>query len=301
MKSWTTTVALAALALGGCTLASDFDRFTFDGDTFDPGAACDMQLDIDGFSPHVNNYFEIRLVEPQTDEMPTPRLQARMIYETLGGTNLQAVLPWAVTGRGLAIDFFADFDEDGEFSGQPSDHSWRVAANAVDSLGDGREDRGHCSGDPNSFPHQFNFEDLVEPTTAPGDFNMSFSEMVPRAAFEVRVTEIVDEARPAIGMMPATPDVLRTVGVFRTPEIVSPDFDVEIPGIIEPDLDYRVSFWTDSNGNGLYDPPDMSSGTLVGDEAWQLQTSGTRISTMGIDFMRVTEYFDIGFVTSRVF
>lgn len=295
MKRFASTLAaIATLALSGCTLASDFDRFNFD-----QGAGCDMQLNLDGFSPHVDNYFEIRLVQPQDPpETPEPRLLGRMIYETLGGTNLQAVLPWAVTDRGLAIDFFADFDEDGDFSGQPSDHSWRVPANLVDAIG---EDRARCSEMPNEFPHQFNFEDLVEPTTAPGNFNMSFSEMVPRNAFEVRVTEIVTPARPAMGMMPAEPEVRRTVGVFRTPEIVSPDFDVEIPGIIDPTLDYRVSFWTDSNGNDVYDPPVMTGGMLEGDEAWQLQTSGMRISTDGIDFTRVTEYFDIGFVTSRVF
>jgi len=75
--------------------------------------------------------------------------------------------------------------------------------------------------------------------------------------------------------------------VFRVavPEIAAAMFDLEI-GDLAFDTSYRVDFYADHNGNGLYDPPPV-------DHAWRVELPGFQVDTI-VPIQHNTEFVDIG-------
>lgn len=54
----------------------------------------------------------------------------------------------------------------------------------------------------------------------------------------------------------------REIVRYSVPEIASPEFDLEITDL-RPGASYRIDFYADASGNGIYDPP-------PGDHAWRI-------------------------------
>jgi hypothetical protein len=253
------------LALGGCTAIADLDRFESEGDT--GRVACDMELRLEGFVPHVG-----QLVDVRVQSLADQRVRARAIFNPLDLPNMQMVMPNAVPTGGQSIDFFADANGSGMPDPIPTDHAWRIF--------------NPCDSAPNNFPHNFDFVDL--PMAAPGnrDLRMSFRGMtVNDGVFELRVSQII---------RPATADDagdVRTIGVYRT-TVTEADFNVAIPHIIPDGMIcgdmpcLEVAFWQDGDGDGAYDAPPT-------DESWRLTVNPDRIETLA--FEHIVEYVDIGF------
>jgi hypothetical protein len=106
------------------------------------------------------------------------------------------------------------------------------------------------------------------------DFTLNFTGMVPHVGqlLEVRVINA------SSGL---------TVGSQRVAAVPSPAFSVSIPGIVENGQAYRVDFFADLNGNGVYNAPPA-------DHAWRL--TGTAGATgLTLDFAHNAVFTDVQF------
>lgn len=237
------TAALLAVAISGCNVVSDVDRF-------EQGELCPMSLHLRRFNPHNENYFQVDTINNDG------QLQSRVIIDPLSGPNIDVDVPAAGTvadeaGRRrlesepFRVEFFADFDVDDtgrpdcQFdtgsAGEFPDHTW---VEPVD-----------CSAEPILFAHNTNFQNVSTPSSIArdGDFLMGLANMPDGGeAFELRVTSAFDVV----------------VGAIRFASQSRSSFVVRIPDVMvnEP-LPLRVELWYDGNGNEAYDPPPT-------DQAW---------------------------------
>jgi hypothetical protein len=238
--TWAALRALTATALAsGCTLVTDLSHLEQEpGEVevvcnFESADPRDLILELLGFSPHVGQLTEIRVVS--TTEPPVMRALARLM--PLQHHQVRVEMPGAIPSGSHRLDFYSDFNDSGDYSPPESgifvDHSWRIAPCVPVT----------------EFTHDFNFDVLEDPTLIGGTATIDLRGMpVSDAQFELRIIE---------------EDSQSTVGLVRLPGIEETDFIVEVPGIVDPGFSYRVAFYIDSNGNGAYDPPPL-------DEAWEI-------------------------------
>jgi hypothetical protein len=300
--------ALCVLA-SGCDLFSDLDRFeqepepdpggnddggrdagrqpgedaaagdagAGDGGAGDAGPSDDLGcsnprtlcLRLEQFSPHVDELVSVDLVTV-ADNI----LRARAIIEPMGGVNADFVLPLAIPAsevpepgedHPLQVEIFADQDKSGGFTPGGGDHTWNLELPP-----DGKK----------VFVHNTEFTSIEpRPQDIGVDFRMRFLDMQPHVGqlLEVMVIEVESG---------------RTVGLYRTTSLPSADFDITIPGIIDPDgTVYRLEFYADLNDNGTYDDPED-------DHTWDIDfvesgADGVDAEfTHGTNFARLTYQFD---------
>jgi hypothetical protein len=285
--------ACAALCVvcGGCELFSDLDRFEQedeprggnggrggpdagqqDAGPDDAGPSDDLGcsnprtlcLRLELFSPHVDELVSVDLVTV-ADNI----LRARAIIEPMGGVNADFVLPLAIPAsevpepgedHPLQLEIFADQDKSGGFTPGSGDHTWNLELPP-----DGKV----------VFVHNTEFTSIEpRPQDIGVDFRMQFFDMMPHVdqLLEVMVIE------RASG---------RTVGLYRTTSIPSADFEVTIPGIIDPDgTVYRLEFYADLNGNGTYDDPDA-------DHTWEINFIESGADGVDAMFTHGTNFADL--------
>ncbi|MFW5876501.1 MAG: hypothetical protein ACOCXM_07165 [Myxococcota bacterium] len=237
---------IAALSTGGCSLATDLDSFeSVDGGaTGDAGVECsaesevrrDLVLELDEFSPHVDEPMEFRVV---TDDSP-PLLRALALVNPVDAAMFTVEMPGAIPAGSHRLEFWADHDEtpgysppeDGE-SFFDADHSWSIEPCAPITR----------------FKHSGDFKIIEDPVGIGSDAQIAFTGMpADLQRFELRV---INE------------DTGATVGMYRNPVLNSTDFTVVIPDIIDTGLTYTVAFYSDTNDNDAYDAPPT-------DEAWEI-------------------------------
>ena len=188
---------------------------------------------LDGFLPHVDNLVSVDLVTV-TDNI----LRARAVLEPLGGVKADIVLPLAipeseVPAEGdphpLHVELFADESGDGVYTPGGADSEWNINLPESGNL---------------VFQRTSTFTSIEpRPREIGADFRMTFTGMSPHAnqLLEVMVIEVESG---------------RAVGLYRNPSLKSANFEVVIPGIIDPDgVVYRLEFYADLNMNGRYDGP----------------------------------------------
>jgi hypothetical protein len=165
-------------------------------------------------------------------------LRARAMIEPLGGVNADIVLPLAIPEaevpaagdpHPLHVEIFADQNKDGMYTPGGDDHEWNIDLPESGTL---------------VFPHNSIFTSIEpRPRDIGADFHMTFTGMTAHVGqlLEVMVIEV---------------DSGRAVGLYRIPELSDSNFEITIPGIIDPDgVVYRIEFYADLNMNGTYDDP----------------------------------------------
>ena len=235
MRSWMTRLGMVALAISasGCFAISDLSRFQID-------QGCDVDLDLQGFTPHADDLFELRVVKV-SETSTTPILSARAILDPMGALNARIVMKHAAAPGTTALDFYSDEDHSGGYTDPPADHVWRID-NA-------------CVPATHLFRHRFDFVNLMDPTPIGEDFVLHLTGMnTDGNALEVRVVSTPPES--ATDPLPPL-----TVGLYRKATMTEADLDVRIAGIIDAGEHYQVTIWSDKNGNGVYDAPPT-------DESW---------------------------------
>lgn len=267
MRSPITTAFVIALAFTGtgCFAISDLGRFQED-------EGCDMDLDLQGFTPHADDTLEVNAVRViGADFSARPNLGARAILDPMGAVNAHIVMFDAVPAGHTALEFFSDENHDGMYTMPPTDHTWRID-NA-------------CAPPSHTFVHQFNFADLMDPIPIGNDFVLHLTGMnADGNALEVRVTFM-----PPPGVDSAPPP--RTIGLYRKAAVTESDFTITIPGIVDDGASYEVTIWSDATGDGLYDSP-MNSNPASRDESWIVPVQlGTGLTDM--TFPHVEDYNEI--------
>jgi hypothetical protein len=285
------TALLLSASVCGCELFSDLDRFEQapeapDDDGQDAGTGDDaggadagtpsigctnprtLCVGVELFSPHVDELVTVDLVTV-ADNI----LRARAIIEPLGDVKADVVLPLAIPmsevpeageDHPLHVEIFADQNKDGMYTPGGEDHEWNL-----DLPEDGKL----------VFEHNSEFTSVdPRPRSIGGDFLMHFTNMTPHMGqlLEVMVIEVASG---------------RAVGMYRNTSLQEANFDVVIPGIIDPDgIVYRVEFYADLNGNGRYDDPPVDH-TWV-EEFQESGEQGVEVSfEHGTDFAELTYQF----------
>lgn len=202
-----------------------------------------------GMSPHLNQTIYLRVVDKGT--LKETGRTSQQITSADFDITIDAVTP----GRSYFVDFFADVNSNNLYDTPPTDHAWRLELNNA------------VGGDELNFSHNTNFTDIHWVYQVV----VHFTGMSPHLGqlLELRVE---DDSNGK--------EVSRT----KVNSIPSANFDVTITGI-ELNKEYKVEFYADLNGNGLYDTPPA-------DHAWLMTFTNTS-GNVSLDFAHNTNFTDI--------
>jgi hypothetical protein len=212
-------------------------------------AASTLTVNFTGMTPHLGQDFWLRVVDKGTGG------EVARTHTQITAADFSLMLDGLTPLRSYWVDFFADFNGNGQYDPPPADHAWRLEANSI-------------SGDTTlDFAHNLNFTDILWPYL----LTVNFTGMTPHVGrrFELRLV-----------------DQLTRLEVGRTglAAIPGPAFAIEIPGL-RAGGQYQLGFYVDDNGNGLYDPPPT-------DPAWRVAfTAGPGDTT--VDFDHTNDFTDI--------
>jgi hypothetical protein len=104
----------------------------------------DFNLNFTGFAPHISQQIEVRVID--TDFNRTVGVYR---LDELDETDFTAVIPSIIEeGREYQVDFYADFNDNGEYNAPPTDHAWRMTGT------------GTASGLTLHFDHNTDFTDV---------------------------------------------------------------------------------------------------------------------------------------------
>jgi hypothetical protein len=218
------TTALLAACTSSCFAVTDLQRFESAS-----GASGDLSFSVRGFTSHVNEMFEYRIVA-QNDNT----LQARGIIVPLGGPDAAVFAPGAVPKLGgpFNLDFYADHDSSGGYDRDPvkgtGDHSWRIPL--TDAMLDAK------GGYVVQFDHNTSFAVLENPEP-PREIG---------APATIHLTKMEAFVGKRVQMRVAVASSKRVVALYRLTTLAAPTASVTIPGMIERGEDYTVEIYTDS-------------------------------------------------------
>lgn len=185
-----------------------------------------------GMGPHLNQNLYIRVVDKGTMK------ESGRTVQQITSANFDVVMDVVSAGKSYFIDFFADVNANGLYNAPPVDHAWRLELN--NALGN----------DELNFAHNTNFTDIKWVYV----LTVNFSAMTPHVGqlLELRVVNNVTN---------------KEVDRIKLPSIPSANFSLQIVGL-QLNTDYKIDFYADANGNGLYDVPPA-------DHAWRINFTNT--------------------------
>jgi len=220
------TMALAA-STSSCFAVTDLDRFGSNAGA--NGNFNDLKLTVRGFTSHVNEMFEYRIVDKDNT------LQSRGIIVPLGDTKATLFAPGAVPKQNgpFNLDFYADHDLNGVYGRddlqQTGDHSWRIPLTA-----DLLDDSGAFSV---VFDHNTSFSVLTNPAP-PREIGKPAT---------VRLGNMGGFIGKRIEIRIADASSKRVVAFYRIPSLGGAAATVVVPGMIEGGVTYTVEVYTDDN------------------------------------------------------
>ncbi|MEE9431563.1 MAG: T9SS type A sorting domain-containing protein [Melioribacteraceae bacterium] len=209
-----------------------------------------LTISFSGMNPHIGQMLKLRVIDRTTGKEV-----GRTTVDTIS-QSFDVVLDAVLQGRSYYIDMFADHNGNGLYDAPPTDHAWRIELN--DAQGN----------DNVSFSHNTDFVDIE------WDYmlTINITGMTPHLGklLELRVEDDLSSEE---------------VGRIRIESISEADFTVEIPGI-KLGKEYKVEFYADHNGNGIYDAPPT-------DHTWKLQFENST-GDVAVDFAHNTDFKDVG-------
>ena len=214
-----------------------------------PNPEANVTIHFTGMGPHLNQNLYLRVVDKGTMK------ETGRIVQQITTVDFDIVLDAVTAGRSYFIDFFSDHNSNGLYDPPPADHAWRLELNNA------------VGGDELNFAHNTNFTDIKWVYV----LTVSFTGMTPHLGqmLELRVENN---------------NTNKEVDRIKVASIPSANFDVQIVGL-ELGPEYKIEFYSDHNGNGLYDAPPT-------DHAWSINfTNTTGDVTQG--FSHNTNFTDI--------
>jgi hypothetical protein len=151
------------------------------------------------------------------------------------------------------VDFFADHNGNGLYDAPPTDHAWRMELNT-------------SSFNQLSFSHNTEFTDIKWPYT----FILNLNSMNPHVGQLIEFALVEEESDKEIDR-------------YRIEQLASDNTFAKFVGL-EIGKNYKVIFYADHNGNGMYDAPPA-------DHAWEL--SFTYSNGLEENFTHNTSFTDI--------
>ena len=211
------------------------------------GAAITVHMT--NMNPHVGQNFYLRAVDKGT---------LKEVYRmgmNISNPDFDVVVP-ITEMHSYFLDFFADVNGNDLYDMPPTDHAWRIDADDV------------TNGQEFTFSHNTNFVDIDWVYV----LTVHFTGMTPHVGelLELRVAEDNNNDKE--------------VDRVKVNPVPSADFDVTIVGL-KLGMQYKIEFYADHNGNGLYDPPPT-------DHAWLIAFENTS-GNVSVDFAHNTNFTDI--------
>lgn len=263
------------LPLLGCSAIVDLDKFheaptaSFEG--VSGGASGEYQnlsFTLLALKPHVNQYFEYRVVDP------SGFIQSRGIVNALSGEDVtfHARLSVPRSGGPYHLDYFADVNQSGGFDGLGSvitdDHAWRIDPLADYPEGSVAPRAGWVQV---QFGHNTTFTNIDEYPS--GKQNVARDTGL---GARVRLQNLEPLMGKAVEVRIADKATHHLICLYRIPRPDKAAMDVTLPGSVESGGDYELDIYADANGNGAYDNPAEGAGD------WGLRQVVTAADT-GVD------------------
>lgn len=223
-------LGLFALTLGGCTTVVDLDRFETE-------PFCGLDARLDGMTDFAGMPIRIEFANEANERVALVQIEGAA-PDADGSIELafKRILPRA--GRNRAL-IFVDTNADGQYTpdfDNGVDVSWQRAV--------------EC-GSTFAFEADDSFADLSEgpPEAVAGTFTLSLTgfDVHPNQTLELVVFETATR---------------HTVGYYRLGSITADAFDVVLPNILVPGVEYTYEYYADLNRSGGYDGPPI-------DHAWR--------------------------------
>jgi len=216
-------VLLVAGLSSSCFAVTDLDRFKTQEQS--AGNFSDLRLTVRGMTSHTKELFEYRVVDNANV------IQSRGFVQPLGGVEATLFVRGAVPKQNgpFHLDFYADHDDSlgyDQRQGQ-GDHSWRLPLD--DKV---QNDQGTFVV---LFDHNTSFSYLNDPSP-PREIGKSCV---------VRLKNMQAFQGKRVEARVADASSKRVVALFRVPVADKPDFDLTIPGMVEPGVTYAVEIYTD--------------------------------------------------------
>ncbi len=209
-----------------------------------------LTINFDGMTPHIGQKLEIEL-ENSTTEKEIGRVK----IASIASASFSVQIIGLVDPGDYSIEFYADLNGNGIYDVPPTDHAWKVGFN-------------YTGGDAEiNFTHNTSFTDIQWKYLLTENFFL----MSPHVGelFELRVVKVENQEE---------------VGRIALPQILVPDFTVEVPGF-DLNQNYNIDFYADHNGNSVYDAPPT-------DHAWRI-TFNSATGDYTTDFTHNTNFTDI--------
>ena len=211
-----------------------------------------LVFDFIGMNPHVGQRLEVAVKDINRAGKEVGRISINEIRLP----DFSVDLPFLEVGHNYIIDYYADRSKNGIYDSPPADHAWRDTIFGV-------------AGDTSlSFSHNTNFTDIKWKQL----LTFNFLGMNPHLGQKLEI---------------AVRDINRTgkeVGRFTMPEIMVPNFAIELP-FLEVGHNYIVDYYADRSKNGIYDVPPT-------DHAWR-ETVMNVDSNESLVFSHNTDFTDI--------
>jgi hypothetical protein len=222
----------------GCFVVSDLDRFQdpCDGDT---SIARPFTVSLREMDEFAAGLFVVRAVDSSNTDAYTSRAVA-----VLDGINLevdagetQFRMPDAIPpGPNHTAQVFIDVGRDGfdpreVAEGGDLDPGWT---------------RPLCQSGLFAFTNEAMFQSVEDPPvgSAPHDFRFRMVDFDPHMPGTQKLEAMVIERESG-----------RSVGYYRLPNVDAADFEIVIPGIIEPGREYEVQFYVDVDQDDAFVAP----------------------------------------------
>lgn len=207
-----------------------------------------ITLQFTDMNPHVGQNFYIRAVYKGT------------LKENFGtgfmitDPNFDVIIP-VTAGNSYFLDFFADFNGNDLYDPPPTDHAWRLDADNV------------TNGQQFDFSHNTNFTDIDWPYIV----TVNFTGMTPHVGqmFEIRLED---------------DNTGKEVDRIKLNTIPNAEFNVAFIGV-KLGAEYKIEFYADVNGNGLYDTPPT-------DHAWMMAFKNMT-GDVSLDFSHNANFMNI--------
>lgn len=253
-------LALLTLASTSCTASLELDRFRTEEASLQSApinvSYFDVAFTAKSMLPHLNERFEVRLVDRQN------AVQAKAVYNDVMRADFSLYLARVVpkANAPYRLDFWADHNFSSRYDGirggvNEKDHAWRRVLS--DPLPEDMRLVG--SRYELEFLHDTAFVDIFtdldgnpisgEESLLPCELDV-VSPMYAGKMMELRITD------KASG---------RLVGLYRE-GLAKESFRAAITGILDEQTSYEVSAYVDVNDDGKYSP---------GDPSWKLEFTST--------------------------
>ena len=209
-----------------------------------------LTVNFSGMTPHVGQMLELR-VEANSTNKEVDRIKVSSIPSAT--FNVQIV--GLQLNTEYNIDFYADVNGNGLYNAPPTDHAWRITF--TNTTGDVVQ----------AFSHNPSFTDINWKYL----LTINLFLMTPHLGelFELRVIRQDNQVE---------------IGRVSVPAVLVSDFTVYIPQF-ELNQGYNIDFYSDHNGNGIYDAPPV-------DHAWRLSFNSSTGDVVQ-DFTHNTNFTDI--------